>query len=284
MATPSALLKAAGLEANRLPALLASARRAASALQFGVHGLRKAGPGETFWQHRDHRPEEGLAAVDWRRSARSDRLYVREREREAPARIGLWADGRASMQWASSSALPSKADAALIGVLALGLALQAGGERVGALNARPRGQSINFLSDLIAEAARSPDFRSVRSSHGLILATDGLEPMATWNANFASLKGSDAPRILILTSDPMEESFDYQGHIAFDSVGGQHERVILGRAEAVSERYKHAWQSHRKAFIGAAKAAGFTCFALRTDTPITPLLLEVARTMRGIAR
>ena len=49
----------------------------------GVHGRRQAGPGETFWQFRPFVSGEPAARVDWRRSAREDRAFVREREWEA---------------------------------------------------------------------------------------------------------------------------------------------------------------------------------------------------------
>ena len=43
----------------------------------GLHGRRRAGPGESFWQFRPFVTGEAAARIDWRRSARDDRLYVR---------------------------------------------------------------------------------------------------------------------------------------------------------------------------------------------------------------
>ena len=51
-----------------------------------------AGMGENFWQFRPFIPGEARANVDWRRSARDDRLYVREREWEAAQVLWVWAD------------------------------------------------------------------------------------------------------------------------------------------------------------------------------------------------
>ena len=117
--------------AARLPALLAEADRIAATVAQGVHGRRRSGIGETFWQYRHHRPEDGRAAVDWRQSAKSDQLFVRQNEWEAANTVSLWRDASASMQFASNRNLPSKADRAavcLIAVAALPVAAPAQNE------------------------------------------------------------------------------------------------------------------------------------------------------------
>ena len=105
--------------ARRLPALALAARQAAASLQVGVHGRRRSGMGENFWQFRPFIAGEAAQNVDWRRSARDDRLYVREREWEAAQVLWVWADLSASMNYASTLAFQSKLDRALILALAL---------------------------------------------------------------------------------------------------------------------------------------------------------------------
>ena len=65
--------------AKRLPALLVEASRVAQTVAHGIHGRRRAGPGETFWQFRHYREQRRRAAIDWRRSACSDHLFIREK-------------------------------------------------------------------------------------------------------------------------------------------------------------------------------------------------------------
>ena len=45
-------LESARALASRLPDLLAAARRIAANVMLGIHGRRRPGPGETFWQFR----------------------------------------------------------------------------------------------------------------------------------------------------------------------------------------------------------------------------------------
>src|SRR4029434_6602183 len=69
--------------ADAMPPLILEARRIASRVIHVVHGRRRAGPGENFWQYRRFVSGEAAQNVDWRRSARDDHLYVRERVWEA---------------------------------------------------------------------------------------------------------------------------------------------------------------------------------------------------------
>src|SRR5437764_1174296 len=96
--------------ARRLPSLVASAKELAASVMHGVHGRRRAGTGENFWQFRPFTYGEPAQRIDWRRSARDDRLYVREREWEAAHTIFLWMDLSPSMAFMSSLARQSKAD------------------------------------------------------------------------------------------------------------------------------------------------------------------------------
>ena len=63
-----------------LPPLLAEAEMLASTVMLGEHGRRRAGMGDEFWQYRPAHAGDSARMVDWRRSARSDAHFVRERE------------------------------------------------------------------------------------------------------------------------------------------------------------------------------------------------------------
>src|ERR1700740_2865140 len=69
--------------ARRLPNLIVAAKEVAASVMHGVHGRRRAGVGETFWQFRPFVWGESTTRIDWCRSARDDHRDVREREWEA---------------------------------------------------------------------------------------------------------------------------------------------------------------------------------------------------------
>ena len=118
---------------ERLPELLMEADRIASTVAHGIHGRRRSGPGETFWQFRPHQSGEAAHLVDWRRSASSDHLYVREREWEAAHTLFLWPNISRSMEFRSHLSPVTKAERALVLMLAATELLVRGGERVALL-------------------------------------------------------------------------------------------------------------------------------------------------------
>src|SRR5947208_9645677 len=117
--------------AATMPRLILEARRVAATVIHGLHGRRRAGSGENFWQYRRFISGEPASRVDWRRSARDDHLYVREREWEAAHTVWIWPDRSPSMAFASREARDSKLERSLIVAFALAELLVAGGERVG---------------------------------------------------------------------------------------------------------------------------------------------------------
>src|SRR5450631_1142955 len=94
--------------ADRLPDIVVEAKRIAQTVAHGIHGRRRAGPGETFWQFRQFGASDAVRQIDWRRSASSDHLFVREREWEAAHTFWLWPDLSLSMDFRSHLASSTK--------------------------------------------------------------------------------------------------------------------------------------------------------------------------------
>src|SRR5580700_1437920 len=129
-AVPHAVGQSQALAAS-MPRLILEARRIAATIIHGLHGRRRAGSGENFWQYRRFVMREPAARVDWRRSARDDFLYVRELEWEAAHTVWIWPDRSPSMAFRSPLAENTKLHRALVMALALAEILVHGGERVG---------------------------------------------------------------------------------------------------------------------------------------------------------
>ena len=144
--------------AARLPPLLIAALRVASTVEQGVHGRRRVGTGDAFWQFRQYQPGEPATRIDWRQSAKSDRLFLRETEWAAAQSVWLWRDASASMNWHSTPELPLKGARADVLLLALAALLLRAGERVALLG-----------SDLPPSASRA-------SLERMALELDGLTP------------------------------------------------------------------------------------------------------------
>ena len=75
--------------------------------------------GDEFWQYRPLAIGDEARMIDWRRSARSDVHFVREREWQGAQSVIIWVDGSKSMAFTGDRDRPTKADRARLLDLAL---------------------------------------------------------------------------------------------------------------------------------------------------------------------
>ncbi len=196
---PASSLEAASQElVGKLPSLLLEARRVAATVAQGTHGRRRAGPGETFWQYRNFEQGDSSARIDWRRSAGSSHLFVREREWEAAHTVWIWIDLSASMYFQSQLAHASKAERAVVLALALATLLSEAGERVGIpglMDARARHNTSSVMMETLGRSAPHlrglPDEQARFSRHSeIVIFSDFLEPEEAFARIFAAIAGT----------------------------------------------------------------------------------------------
>ena len=237
--------------AASLPRLVLEARRIAANVIHGLHGRRRAGAGENFWQYRRFVSGEPAARVDWRRSARDDHLYVREQEWEASHTVWIWPDRSPSMAFASRDARDSKLERALIVAFALAELLVAGGERVGIPGLMNPTASRNVI-DKMAQAMLHDDATRLSLPPSfvpsalaeIVVLSDYWSPIPDIRAMLAGLSSSGAHGTLIQVVDPAEETFPYSGRIEFvEPEGG--EMITAGRAESWMNDYVARVAMHR---------------------------------------
>lgn len=259
--------------AGFLPGVLLEARRLAAAAP-GVHGRRRAGPGEAFWQFRDHRPEDGARLVDWRRSGRGDRLYVREREKEAAQTALFWLDPDAGFDWSSGGNWGTKKRRALVIALALSVLFTRGGERVGVLGGTPPRTGARAVDRLAEELSRAkfPKPAPPASRSAVIYASDFYAPVEEWHERLRIASATGATGALLMIADPAEEDFPFRGRTLFAEPGGQHREALFGRAEAAQQEYAQRLAAHRAAMREVAAAHGFIAVLHRTDRSAAPTL------------
>jgi uncharacterized protein (DUF58 family) len=265
--------------AASLPRLVLEARRIAANVIHGLHGRRRAGPGENFWQYRRFVSGEPASNVDWRRSARDDLLYVREREWEAAHTVWLWPDRSASMAFASRDARDSKLERGLIVSFALAELLVAGGERVGVPGLMTPTASSNvidrmaqaMLHDIATRESLPPAFVPTALSE-IVVLSDFWSPAGEIAAMLAGLSASGAHGTLVQIVDPAEETFPYAGRVEFvEPEGGG--AITAGRAERWAEDYVARVAAHRDEIRREAAGLDWLFTVHRTDRSAAELLL-----------
>ena len=166
--------------AAALPPLLVAAERVAATVAQGVHGRRRVGQGETFWQFREYEPGEDAGRIDWLQSAKSNAaLCPRNRmgsgaERVAVARCRRrrWITVRPGISPARD--WPTKRDRAELILVALASLLVRGGERltllgsgVGPMTGRAAlTRLVEMIEHRPGQATTIPDCRSSSRCRG----------------------------------------------------------------------------------------------------------------------
>ncbi len=277
----SAPLRAEALGA-RLPPLVVAAERVAATVMQGVHGRRRAGQGDAFWQFRPFLPGDIAARVDWRQSAKSDRLFVRESEWEAAQTIALWRDGSASMAWRSGPTLAPKQERAELLLLALAALLLRGGERVRLIGGpgrshagRPGLEGLAGALSLARGTNSLPPADPGLPRHArAVLFGDFLSPLPEIQAAVAALAARPVHGHLVQVLDPAEETLPYLGRVRFEGLEAE-EPALVPRVEGVRAMYEERLRQHRAGVAAIAAAAGWRFLTHRTDHPPESALLAL---------
>jgi uncharacterized protein (DUF58 family) len=286
MAEAGVLQHRAEQAAAALPPLLVAATRVAATVAQGVHGRRRVGQGETFWQFRQYQPGDAATRIDWRESAKSQRLYVRETEWEAAQSVWLWRDASPSMDYASTRNLPTKRERADLLTLALAALLLRGGERVTLLGtgiAPSHGRAVlsRMAQQLQRETADGDHRRGGLPAieplprHGqLVLIGDFLGPLDECERLVAGYAAMGLHGHLLQVLDPAEETLPFDGRVRFEGLERE-DPLLISRVETIRGQYTERLARHRAGLAAIARAAGWRFATHRSDKPPTTALLAL---------
>lgn len=287
MSTTPTLRATAEALGQALPPLLADAEHLAATVVLGEHGRRRAGMGDEFWQYRPAHAGDSARMIDWRRSARSDAHFVREREWQAAQSVTLWVDASRSMGFSGDKTRASKGDRARLLALALAILLLRGGERVGlAGEAAPsrsgRGQAER-LALALAGGEGAADYGAPETTgivaHGrVVFLSDFLGDLAEVEAALAQAADRRAQGALVQVLDPAEEEFPFDGRTIFESMGGSLRHETL-RAGDLRTRYLSRLAERKSRLETLARTMGWHYHCHHTGQGAQPALLWLYRAL-----
>jgi uncharacterized protein (DUF58 family) len=294
MAQPSTLTRSLEL-AGTLPALMVAADRVAATVIQGVHGRRRVGQGDAFWQYRPYREGDSASRIDWRQSARSRHLFVRETEWEAAASVWLWRDASPSMQYASLRGIDTKAVRAELITLALASLLADASERIAILGAGARPTSGRIAVRRIAETLYDETQHPARTlpslppivplpAHGsVVLISDWLDPLDKIEAVIRHYASGGVRGHLVQVLDPAEEDLPFDGHVKFEGLEAEGQHTVR-RVETVRTAYGARLAAQKEGLQRLARPADWTVHLHRTDRPPQTVLLSLFLAMADLRR
>jgi uncharacterized protein (DUF58 family) len=270
-------------EAAALPPLLVAAERIAATIAQGVHGRRRVGQGETFWQFRQYEPGDAAARIDWRESAKSQRLYVRETEWEAAQSVWLWRDASASMDYSSAAYLaggdwPTKRERAELILVALASLLVRGGERLTLLGTGMTPMSGRVALSRMVDVIERGDPQGALPTTGLpaieplpraaqlVLIGDFLVPLEETHRVVSGFAAAGVVGHMLQILDPAEEDLPFDGRVRFEGVE-ERDELLVSRVETIRDAYAGRFHEHRAGLQAMCQAVGWSFSAHRTDRP-----------------
>jgi len=269
----------------RLPALLVAAQRVAETVSPGAHGRRRVGQGESFWQFRPYEMGDTIERIDWRQSAKGDRLYIRETEWAAAQSVYLWRDSGPGMAYRSAKSLPTKQERSELLLLALGALLARGGERIALLGggrapSAGKGALNTVLSGLERDTPLSAVNQAVPRHATLILLSDFLDPVEAIATALQRIAASGVAVELVQVLDPAEIDLSFSGRVRFREMtqdAAAESDALIPRVESVRTAYRHALLAQQDALAALARRHGWSFTVHRTDAPPE----EPVRTLHG---
>jgi len=267
-----------------LPPLQVEAERVASTVHQGVHGRRKVGQGETFWQFRRYHTGDSASQVDWRRSAKSDQLFVRETEWEAAQSVWIWCDPSASMEFRHGRNVPTKRARADLMALATAALLVRSGERVALFGHGMRPATGRLALNRITQVLLSGDREQTKMTSlppaehlprfaQLVFISDFMAPLEEIQARVLGYAGRGISGILLQVLDPAEEALPFHGRIMFEGME-EEGRTLISRVDALRAQYGARFANHHEGLKDIARSVGWSLVVHHTDQPPQKALLS----------
>ncbi len=255
---------------QKLPPLLVKAERVAATVMLGVHGRRRAGPGENFWAYRHYSFGDSTQRIDWHKSSKSDQVYIRENEWEAANTLWLWANIGPRMDFKSHLTTETKRERAQVLQMALASLAVRAHERIGAIGSdRRAGAGQMALRQLAEHCAKTEDNplpipRAMQRQSAAVLISDFLDEPEAIKRAIAPLAESGVRGHLLQITDPAEETLPYDGRMEFLGLDSA-QKFLATKAQNLREKYIEAFAAQREAVRQIAARLGWSFTVHRTD-------------------
>jgi len=240
--------------AARIPNLVLRANKIAESILTGLHSKKKVGPGETFWQFKKYEHGDPAQLIDWRRTAKTNEIFIQERELETVQNITLWRDTSASMHYSSKINIDKKIDRANLIVMALSIILSKTGENI-SLNGHKqkplRGKAAtDFISDQIYKNIKNsyidnPNFIDIKNNSHVIIISDFLNPITKIEESLKILANKNIHGCFVHIFDPSEHSLPFKGRVNFNSLE-DNSSILIGNVESIKKEYVRKINNHYK--------------------------------------
>lgn len=253
------LIEKAKKISSNLPGLLFELEKTRSTYK-GISKQKKYGLGEEFWEFKSYQMGDPLNKIDWKKSAKNQKLIIKNNELENSKRIWIWIDKSVSMNYRFSKNTETKLDRAIVLSIVLVDIFLRSGEKVGIIGSKlgikKGNESFLDLSVSILSDKLKPLDRRVKKGDYVIFLSDFIDDPNILRKNFISLSDCTYDALLVQVLDLSELTFPFVGKKQFyDPKSGIHR--LITKSENMKETYKEEMRFHNEKLENICKKLGW---------------------------
>ena len=216
----SDLLKASDQYASVLPKIIFDSAVLTRNIIEGLHASRFSGKGEDFWQFKEYRQGDGLSSIDWRKSAATNKILVKQKENETAKTIYFYFDKTKSMNFKSEKKIRNKYQIAVLLTLTLSRIFLKNRENV--FHFKTYKSMVKCSSDLSSftksflfeeNYIRFPDKSLIANNSICFIISDFLYDIKKLKNYLINLKQKNISGFLIQILDPLEINFNIKENL-----------------------------------------------------------------------
>ncbi len=247
----------------------------------GENLTRKSGIGEEFWQHRDYEPYDSASLIDWRKSAKSEGLFVREYEKLASKTHYLWLDCSKSMLTESAIKFERCAELLIASALyftkhGINCNILGNNESLSKRdmpyflaeyfikNLKTAGKFSSFPSANLVAA-------SIKEREYLIMAGDFFTPQNDFEQNIKAIAAHGVSGKILMLHTVSESSWSYSGNLEFTDPENA-ESLEVNDANKIKDLYDENYHNWCKHVENICKQNSFTLYKSTTAENPTELI------------
>jgi uncharacterized protein (DUF58 family) len=229
----------------------------------GQHNERKGGAGHDFWQYRDFQNGDHARAIDWKQSAKSDRLLIRQKEKEIQRRTSIWLQNDSSMAFGA----PEKYECGSVIALVAAMLCENRHDPVSLCGVGYI--SLDTMTDILANKQYRPDVSGM-SAEEIFLIGDFLSPS---HEIFNGIPDNKTVH-LIQILDPAELDLPFDGRVIFELPAGSGSEHILN-VDSIRTEYKARLQFHNDQIRADCLSRDWSYTFVRNGQDLLEPLLDI---------
>lgn len=270
----------AEIAVSDIPALMMQAHAIAQNIHHGAHLKKKEGLGEEFFQYRNYIIGDRLQDIDWKQSAKTDHIFIKQKELQISRKTFFWCADDKGMKFSSHRKLKTKQEIAQILTLALALLMIRSNEQVGYFGDLKTGHNEKQIQNIGLHLVENSyphtlppvqDF-SIPRNASFVAIGDFLSPLDDINDTFEQISLRGVRSLIIQVLDPSEINLTFdEGRIHFEGISSN-EHEIIDHIASIREEYQKRIYAQIDGLKSLCRKFGWHYFLHITDSPIDDTL------------